>query len=71
MNTNESTTVFDNQMLYCERNKLPMFAYKNCPNCKLSLQSIMTKRYGSLQQAELKASSELFTGCNCGMSWCD
>lgn len=67
----ESTTIFDNQKLYAQKNKLPLFAYQKCPRCSISLQVSLTKNL-TLQQAELKASSELFTGCNnCGMSWCD
>ena len=66
-----STTIFDNQMSFCKKNKLPQFAYKICPNCKVSLQVSLTK-YLTLREAEIKASSELLTGCNnCGMSWCD
>jgi len=66
----ESTTIFDNQQLYCKLNKLPLFAYVKCPRCNVQLQHSF--KHITLQQAELKAASQLLTGCaNCGMSWCD
>lgn len=59
----ESQQKYEAQEQYCKDNKLPMFAFKVCHNCRRDYWKNITLT---------EAQSELITGCKiCGNSFCD
>lgn len=67
----DNETIYQNQVLYAERNKVPCFASRKCWSCGTSLKDMLTSNR-TTQEAQLYAASHLLTGCySCGRSWCD
>ena len=75
---------YENQRIFCEQNKVPLFAYTHCSHSypwniennnyavRQSLGEILLDRYGSEEEAFKTSSSTHITGCpGCGRSWCD
>lgn len=67
----EGVDCYDNQILFCKKNKLPLFAYRQCFSCKVKLNDYLIEKRG-LEEALLYSASTLITGCpKCGQTWCD
>jgi len=74
---------FENQRIYCENNRLPLFASRSCDHTygwnrdrdnysKLqTLGEILIERYGEDKALELSASSHIISCPGCSRSWCD
>ena len=73
---------YDNQRIYCEANKLPLFAYRHCDHRynwirderygKLqTLSEMLVERYGDEEAFRISASSHIISCPVCSRSWCD
>lgn len=75
---------YENQRIFCEQKKVPLFAYTHCSHSypwntennnyavRQSLGEILLERYGSEDEAFKVSSSTHITSCpSCGRSWCD
>jgi len=74
---------YENQRIYCENNKLPLFASRSCNHSYgwnrdrdnhgvlQSLGEILVERYGEDKALELSSSSHIISCPGCSRSWCD
>ena len=74
---------YENQRIYCENNKLPLFASRSCNHSYgwnrdrdnhgvlQSLGEILVQRYGEDKALELSSSSHIISCPGCSRSWCD
>jgi len=73
---------YDNQRIYCETNKVPLFAYKSCNHMynwvrddkygKLeTLGEMLVDRYGEDDAFKMSSGSHITSCPSCSRSWCD
>ena len=74
---------YENQRIYCENNKLPLFASRSCNHSYgwnrerdnygvlQTLGEILVQRYGKDKALELSSSSHIISCPGCSRSWCD
>lgn len=75
---------YENQRIYCENNKLPLFSNRSCDHSypwntesdtygvRQSLGDMLVERHGSEKGAFFVSSNSHILSCpSCGKSWCD
>lgn len=75
---------YENQRIYCENNKLPFFASRNCNHSYgwnrerdnhgvlQTLGEILVEKYGSEEEAfKISSSTHIISCPGCCRSWCD
>ena len=73
---------YDNQRLFCEQKKLPLFAYTSCNHMynwvrgeqygKLqTLGEMLIEKYGEEEAFKVSTSSHIISCPSCSRSWCD
>ena len=74
---------YENQRIYCENNKLPLFASRSCDHTYgwnrhrdnhgvlQTLGDILIEKYGEDKALELSSSSHIISCPGCSRSWCD
>lgn len=79
----EQDIYYQNQKLYCENNKLPLFSHSTCdhsygwntsrPNYGQlqTLGEMLVNKYGSEEAFIISASTHIISCPSCNRSWCD
>jgi hypothetical protein len=73
---------YDNQRLFCEQNKLPLFAYESCNHMygwvrgnkygnKQTLGEMLVEKFGEEDAFKVSASTHIISCPGCCRSWCD
>lgn len=73
---------YENQRLFCEQNKLPLFAYSSCDHTyswvrderygkRQTLGEMLVEKYGEEDAFKVSASSHITSCPGCCRSWCD
>lgn len=73
---------YENQRLFCEQNKVPLFAYTSCDHRykwitderygnRQTLGEMLIEKYGEEKAFVVSASSHIISCPCCSRSWCD